>query len=130
MSASSGMADFNLSLALCGRKARQRSKAEIAAITLNLFSKIVAQTPVDTGVARSNWNLSVGSEDSSFSTDRKSPEPALEKAAVDVQTLDLGDEVYITNATSYIRKLEEGSSKQAPSGWVKVAVEQTRRRLK
>ena len=99
-----------------------------------LYSSIVKKTPVDTGRARGNWNISVGSPDltTSDTTDPKFKQPKSIPAGADDQP------IYICNNLPYIRKLEfgeypnppkkdggktvNGFSRQAPHGMVGVTV--------
>ena len=99
-----------------------------------LYSSIVKKTPVDTGRARGNWNITVGSDDyrqserttPQFHSAGQIPEPK-------------GDEsIFISNNLPYITKLEYGGypnppkketgktingySRQAPEGMVGVTL--------
>lgn len=104
-------------------------------IALDLYGRITKKTPVDTGRARANWNLSIGSPDYSIEkTDVKStgkhknktsppstPKPKKPK-------LKRGDGmriIYITNNLPYISALEYGHSKQAaPHAMVRKSVQE------
>lgn len=99
-----------------------------------LYSSIVKKTPVDTGRARANWNISVGSPDLTTTEEtRKSPKPMKDMAG------NLDDEsIFISNNLPYITTLEYGGypnppkkdggktvngySKQAPEGMVGVTL--------
>lgn len=130
MSNYSSALEFQLSLQRSGEGLRKRTRTEIIRIVQNLFTEIVAGTPIDTGVARSNWNLSSSGRDTFFSDQRKDFQKSLIEGYRNSQVFKLGDTIHITNATHYIRELEYGKSKQAPMGWVRIAVERTRRRLR
>lgn len=99
-----------------------------------LYSSIVRKTPVDTGRARANWNVSTGSPDTSTTTQTQ-------KTAQPKKTIPepKGDEsIFIANNLPYITtleyggfpnppksktgKTENGYSKQAPNGMVGVTV--------
>lgn len=102
--------------------------------TFALYSSIVKKTPVDTGRARANWNVSAGNPDLSTSEEtRESPKSI--STIPDPQ----GDEsMFISNNLPYITKLEyggypnppkggngktvDGYSKQAPEGMVGVTL--------
>ncbi len=81
-------------------------------VTLELWNGITLKTPVDTGRARGNWNLSEGDANTSVNKGATSiqsyREPTGKKA------------IYITNSLPYIQALEKGSSKQAPTGMVEI----------
>lgn len=94
-------------------------------MALRIHGKLVEGTPVDTGWARSNWLLSVG-------TPKKETvgEPGkLNTAAAELGQSEVADwgiasgPIYITNNVPYIRRLNEGSSTQAPAGFVESAVQ-------
>lgn len=87
-------------------------------------------TPVDTGWARANWVVKIGSpvrypagtreaaEAGAIPTD--SQESTATFAAT--YTLKRDGRIYISNPVRYITKLNEGSSKQAPAGFVEAAI--------
>lgn len=98
-----------------------------------LYSSVVKKTPVDTGRARANWNISTGSVDTSVTT--KTKKRGLRYKAGDIKST--GDEtIYISNNLPYIKTLEfggypknsksgktvNGYSKQAPNGMVGVTM--------
>lgn len=95
------------------------------AMALNIHGGLVERTPVDTGWARSNWLPSVGSP-------RKETvgEPgSLNESAADSGQSEVADwkiqdgPIYITNNVPYIGRLNGGSSKQAPAGFVESTVQ-------
>ena len=107
-----------------------------------LYSKIVERTPVDTGRARGNWNVSAGHMDASVS-ERTEPQIRSVSQMPDA----LGDESYfISNNLPYIGTLEYGGypenpkggkgktvngfSKQAPKGMVGVTLVEAERYLR
>lgn len=116
----------------------EKNKVAIKEVRKNyafaLYSSIVKKTPVDTGRARANWNVSVGSPDLSTTEDtRKTPK------SKDKMPAPNGDEsIFISNNLPYITKLEYGGypnppkkgngktvngySKQAPEGMVGVTL--------
>lgn len=99
-----------------------------------LYTSIVKKTPVDTGRARGNWNITVGHDDTTASTRTK---PQF-KNVDEVPKVEGDETIYISNNLPYITKLEYGGypknpkggsgktvngySKQAPEGMVGVAL--------
>ena len=99
-----------------------------------LYSSIVKKTPVDTGRARGNWNITVGHDNTTAST-RTTPQF---KSVTDVPKVEGDETIYISNNLPYITKLEYGGfpnppkkgngktvngySKQAPEGMVGVTL--------
>lgn len=87
---------------------------------------VVMATPVDKGRARANWIAALDAPNTT-TTEAVSPSgaEAIAQAAGVVAQYD-GDKhqaIHITNNLSYIRPLNEGSSKQAPAQFVEQAVE-------
>lgn len=94
-------------------------------LALGVHGRLVEGTPVDTGWARSNWLPSVG-----VPRGEAVGEPgSLDNSAAgfgqsEVAGWKIADgPIYITNNVPYIRNLNAGSSKQAPSGFVESAVQ-------
>lgn len=82
-------------------------------------------TPVDTGWARSNWIPRIGKTFEGTSGTREAVSAGAQesgKAQVLTYKLDQGP-VHITNNVPYIVFLNDGSSKQAPRGFVQAAIE-------
>lgn len=71
---------------------------------VNVFARIKARTPVDTGAARRGW-------------------------AIEYQKTAHGGVTTISNRLKYIVFLEVGSSKQAPNGMVRVTLAEARAEL-
>lgn len=63
-------------------------------VAFDLFRRIVKKTPVDTGRARASWTISANG----------------------------ADQTVISNNVPYITALEDGHSKKAPVGMVKVSI--------
>ncbi len=98
-----------------------------------LYSSVVKKTPVDTGRARANWNISTGKIDASTSS--KTLKSGLKYKAGDIKSSS-DETIYISNNLPYIQKLEfggypkdsksgktiNGYSKQAPNGMVGVTM--------
>lgn len=97
-------------------------------VALELFATLIGPppegTPVKQGVARGSWNYAVNRIDTSIP---ERPPKGQELAApipggvgANVQ---LGDEINISNSAPYIARLNEGSSKQTPAGFVEMATD-------
>ena len=104
--------------------------ARKAAIAID--QAVVLATPVDTGRARSNWQIGIGAAPSgareAFSpgqggdTEGANTRAALDDARRKINTGRDGADIHITNNLDYIGRLNEGSSEQAPAGFVEDAV--------
>jgi hypothetical protein len=100
-------------------------------ITFDMHGDIMRRTPVDTGRARANWFATVGQPSSELkdykgvkSGDEVIPQPAQPELDVDGTT-----DTYIINNLPYIKALDEGHSKRAPNGMVKLAMKAQDERL-
>ena len=96
-----------------------------------IHKDLVTVTPVDESTALSNWQVAtqqplflflpayeVGSHGS---TKEESAQLAILQAEQALDNKQPGDTVYITNAAPYIRRLNDGYSKQEPAGFVERA---------
>lgn len=91
---------------------------------------LVYATPVDTSRARLNWQVAIGSipQGTLFDKPDKPPSPgygavtAINAILGTAGTYAGGSYLAIANNLSYIQKLNDGSSAQAPSAFVQQAV--------
>lgn len=83
---------------------------------------VVMGTPVDTGRARANWIASINIP-SDATTDSTDANGAIVQAAGEIGRYDgeKHESINISNNLPYIRKLNEGSSAQAPAQFVEEA---------
>ena len=80
-------------------------------------------TPVDTGWARANWHTSVAVPAMATVGSRQNvPRGDLGRAALLTYHSPAQGNVYISNVVPYITRLNEGSSKKAPAGFVQLAI--------
>lgn len=99
-------------------KVIERLENTVRAVALVVDATLVETTPVDIGRARSNWNPSLNVPDSSI------VEPGQKKSISGINTAyKITDTILISNNLPYIKKLNEGSSKQAPAGFVDAALQ-------
>jgi len=93
---------------------------------------VVSGTPVDTGRARSNWIATLGAAPDTEiepyvpgelgSTAAANTQAAIDQAETVIAGYTSGQEIHITNNVPYIQDLNDGSSAQAPAGFVEEAV--------
>lgn len=98
-------------------------------ITLDMYNEITVRNPVDTGYSRGNWNIAQGEPDKTIhGTKPKKGDNALKDIVGRPSDLGVMKEIdgrqpiFVTNAVGYVQYLEEGSSKQAPSGFIRISV--------
>ena len=128
------MAKWTMDLNKYAKKKKVEIKEVRKAYVFALYSSIVKKTPIDTGRARANWNVSEGSPDISTTEDTRTS-PMSKNKMPDPN----GDEsIFISNNLPYITVLEYGGfpnppdkdggktvngfSKQAPEGMVGVTL--------
>lgn len=77
-------------------------------------------TPIKTGLASSNWNVTNSSRVSTIRQPSSGRKGAASISAIkdQVQTIDVGDTAIFHNPVEYIGDLEDGYSKQAPAGMI------------
>lgn len=83
-------------------------------------------TPVKTGQARNNWVASVGSPKNILVKSTEFDKTGRERESENARTIDTtkpDQDIFIQNGLPYIKRLNEGSSKQAPAGFVESAVQ-------
>ena len=105
------------------RELRDRAEQLARALILEAAKRIILRTPVDTGRARANWQVVIGSPSPVLTagTDRSGRE-GIAKAQQVAAEVTLDDEIYIVNGLAYIPALEDGHSDQAPDGMIAVTV--------
>lgn len=81
---------------------------------------LVARTPIDTGYASENWNVSIGAINTSV-TPGVQPGRSLAQGQQTIKGVTASAVSYVTNSVEYIDALENGHSQQAPNGMVSVA---------
>jgi hypothetical protein len=118
------MTTFALNLAKQIEAAKAQSELVAKKTMIELFNRVIQKSPVDTGRFRANWNCSIGSPDLSTSQAiDPSGSGAISKATSTVVSYTLnGQSVFLTNNLPYADRLENGWSKQAPNGIVRLSV--------
>ncbi len=115
--------------------AHQQSRKFMRRVVGTLFTKLVSPTPVKTGHARGNWIVGVRnpSEDeipSSQSTELSESQVINNGLSRIDRALKPGvrqspktrlPTIFISNNVSYLDLLDQGSSTQAPDGWIENA---------
>lgn len=120
------MASFEQQLdAAYKKKVVENLEKTVRAVALVVDAELVATTPVKTGRARSNWNPSLNTPDASI------VEPGQKKSIGPINAaFKITDTILISNNLPYIRELNNGSSKQAPAGFVDAALAKGKRAVK
>lgn len=91
------------------------------AVMLEGLKGIVQMTPVDTGRARGNWQVTMDSPAAGeVDAEDKSGGVTLAKGTQGIQQVQPYSVSWITNNLDYIESLESGHSQQAPHGMLNV----------
>ncbi len=105
----------------------------IARLSVNITAELIETTPVDTGWARANWVPSIGTafegntgelneEQRRASVGGQTGSQQTATAALLAYQVERG-QVFISNNVPYILALNDGSSAQAPSGFVQASIQ-------
>lgn len=127
------MAGFAQRINVVAKGVEQNTNILVRKVALSVDQTVVLATPVDTGRARSNWQVALGGaardEREPYSPGRKlglgesaNAAAAIEQGAGVIANRQSGQNVWISNNVSYIGTLNTGSSKQAPANFVQQAV--------
>jgi hypothetical protein len=112
-------------------KAKENGAAVARKVALELQAKVIEKSPVDTGMLRANWNVSLNLMDTAEYSSDMSGSTAIARGVGELFSFKVGDSIYITNNLPYVGKLEfglygdgektsGGFSKQAPQGFVRI----------
>lgn len=100
-------------------------------LVFEALKRIVNKTPVDSGRAQGNWQVTIGSKaEGKIDVTGESKKETIDKGLAAIASMKAYDVIYITNNVNYIVYLEEGSSKQSPAGMVGVTLEELRQMFK
>lgn len=95
----------------------------IRSIALEMFSRVILKSPVDTGRFRGNWQVQIGGiPDGVLDLTDPSGGATISKATAETMKLRAGQTINLINNLPYSIRLEDGYSKQAPEGMVKITV--------
>ena len=118
------------------RKTAAKMDLAVRKIALQMFTRIILKSPVDTGRFRGNWQLAIGSvPEGTLELDDKTGTATIAKGAAIALGMNAGDTIYFANNLPYARRLEEGGypdgpkvengrSSQAPNGMVALTVQE------
>ena len=114
---------FAIDLKRFGEKAEANVERIFQKVALDLFRGVVMSTPVDTGRARGNWQVTLGAPASGEVNVTGSAlgvgAASVAHGAETVKRAKGDVSIFLTNNLPYIRALEYGHSKQAPNGMVR-----------
>lgn len=105
-----------------------------------LVETLINVTPVDTSKALSNWMATLNKPSTSeigpyFDGDKGSTAKQSSMAAIDAADSNISgrktsQDIYIVNNVDYIEELNDGSSKQAPAGFIENSILSSKKMIK
>lgn len=108
-----------------------KRKEEVLRIVQGSFievgSRIIQRSPVDTGRFRSNWHggwfeINAATDETTDPTGQY----ALGRLTTELRDYAMGDVYYFTNSLAYAQRLEWGWSAKSPAGMVRISVAEFR----
>lgn len=120
--------------AAIGEKLRRGAAKACTALVLEVNRELRRRpplgTPVQDGNARANWVPSVGAPSSVDAGDAAAGNAANASGVAQVLSYKLGQgDLFIVNRTPYIKRLNDGWSKQSPALFVEAAVERAKTKV-
>ena len=128
------MGQFAIDVSKFGAKTEQQISLAVRKIALDLFTRVIMRSPVDTGRFRANWQTTVG-ERATGTREAFDKGPVLpggigaaagsvaaQEALEVVTRAPLGPDLWLANNLPYAVPLENGHSPQAPGGMVKLSM--------
>lgn len=112
---------FTMDLKNFGDNALEKANVIKRKGALEIFTRVVLETPVKSGRARGNWQCSTGSEKTD-ELDTSDQNRAIPEISNVVMRSELKDVIFLSNNVPYIGRLNDGYSKQAPSGFIEKAI--------
>lgn len=88
----------------------------------SILQTLVLATPVDTGRARSEWQVSLGEPIEDEVGSIRSPQQTIDDGKEVLKDRQPNGTIYIANNVPYIQRLNEGWSAQAPAGFIEKAI--------
>lgn len=110
------------------KRAGDKAELVVKKSAMDIAAQLVSRSPVDTGRFRANWRVGMGSPNTGTTTSTDKPGSSTVgamKQAINGYTA--GQTIWLTNSLPYAQRLENGWSKQAPRGMVRLTILSWRR---
>jgi hypothetical protein len=93
-------------------------------LALEVTANLIEKTPVQYGFARASWIPSIGVHTQATGGAEKVPNSAAQQSGIALVASSYQPyaPVYVTNNVRYIGRLNDGSSTQAPAGYVQTEI--------
>lgn len=118
------MADFAQQVRAFTEDAKAKTALAVQKIALEVFSRVILRSPVDTGRFRGNWQVGIGNVPAgTLELEDKTGRATINKAQAAALSLEAGQSITLVNNLPYAQRLEDGYSSQAPAGMVALTVQ-------
>lgn len=140
------LAQFSRNIRRQGSSVENSATALVKATSLRALKSLVRNTAVDTGVARSNWRVGVGAPTRAvipaYAPGRKlgigenaNASGAIAAGSARIKSVrgasrGLATAIYISNATPYIERINNGSPTASPAGFIERALQEASAEIK
>lgn len=121
-------AEFKRNFAALLKRVGDKADLVVRKVAIELQTSMIEKSPVDTGRFRSNWACGIGAVNTSIAN--QAGADAKGQTATALQGWKPGQTIYLSNSLPYARRLEFGWSQQAPSGMVRLSVQEYGQYLK
>lgn len=121
------LAQFSKNIKRRARAIEVNADIGVARVMIAVAQAVILATPVDTGRARANWIASLGTpmRVATDDEDLSGQETIVKATTIAVaRKAGSGIPIFLSNNVDYIAKLNQGSSSQAPAGFVEIGVAQ------
>lgn len=117
------MNSFSVDLSQFNIKTLKQADIVRRKVILEVLRGVVKRTPVDTGRARGNWQVSTGNPiDEEIDKKDKNGGVTIRAGVSEIKQSLIDQTLFIANNVPYINALEDGWSGQAPNGMLKVTL--------
>lgn len=126
------MSDFDQIILNFAEQTAEQIKELRTEVHKELVSSVIGDTPVDTGMARRNWQAAKDSIPTGIIPYAGDPSAAGAQAVSEAQAQAFGEDgtFYFVNNVHYVPYLENGTSKMAAVGMAKKNVERIKNNLR
>ena len=95
-------------------------------VAMEALTRLVMKTPVDSGRARGNWQVTWGSPSTEYDSDKTDDKGSgtIWEGADTIADAPRYGVIWISNNVPYIERLENGWSGQAPNGMAQLTVDE------
>lgn len=104
------------------KKNKQTIQQVYRGVMFDLSNQMITMSPKDTGAFQANWLAALNSGDYTFDKAKTNVSEADGRLTATLGGLTTSTNFYFTNSLPYAAELENGHSEQAPSGVVRVTI--------